>query len=257
MLKIVIKTTIALIFFLIPHISGAEGTGYLSVSIEKGMQIYIDTTFVGDHSFSYLELPVGDYKIHVYSGKNNDWSDRGMTKTITIIENKSVEVDFVLEDKIKILSLPVGGKVYVGEEHIGNTPVTFDRSLVGNQTLKIEKTGYENQSFQLDGSQNDYSFSLRPAENDPQLHVAKVSESQGGLKWYREGLVVTSLIASWTSFYYKRQADQAHARYLVTSDSRKRFALWNQTRQYDTFSEIAIGVSVATLGTYFFLLLID
>jgi hypothetical protein len=81
--------------------------------------------------------------------------------------------------------------------------------------------------------------------------------SQGGLKWYREGLVVTSLIASWTSFYYKRQADQAHARYLVTSDSRKRFALWNQTRQYDTFSEIAIGVSVATLGTYFFLLLID
>jgi hypothetical protein len=180
-----------------------------------------------------------------------------MTKSVTIQENQSVEIDFVLADKIKVLSLPVGGKVFAGEELIGNTPVTFDRSLVGNQTLKIEKSGYENQLFQLDGVQNEYSFSLQPAENDPQLQVARVSESRGGLKWYREGLVVTSLISSWTSFYYKRQADQSYARYQVTSDSRKRFAYWNQTRQYDTFAEIAIGVSVATLGTYFFLLLID
>jgi hypothetical protein len=257
MLKTVNRTILIFIFFLIAAASRADNTGYLSVSVEKGMQIYIDTTFVGDHSFSYMELPVGDYNIHVYSSQNNDWSDRGMTKSVTIHENQSVEIDFVLADKIKILSLPVGGKVFAGEELIGNTPVTFDRSLVGTQTLKIEKSGYENQSFQLDGSQNEYSFSLQRAENDPQSQVARVSESQGGLKWYREGLVVTSLIASWTSFYYKRQADQSYARYQVTSDSRKRFVYWNQTRQYDAFAEIAIGVSVATLGTYFLLLLID
>jgi len=257
MLKIVNRSSLVLSFFLIAVVSAAENTGYLSVSVEKGMQIYIDTTFVGEHSFSYMELPVGDYEIHVFDTQNNDWSDRGMTKTVTIQEDQYVELDFILADKIKVLSLPIGGKVFAGNELIGNTPLTFDRNLIGDQTIKIEKTGYVNQSFQLDDLQNEYSISLKPAENDPQVQLAKVSESNGGLKWYREGLVVTSLIASWTSFYYKRQADQSYARYQVTSDSRKRFIYWNQTRQYDAFSEIAIGVTVATLGTYFFLLLID
>jgi hypothetical protein len=248
---------LSFVFFLIQFVSAAEKTGYLSVSVEKGMQIYIDTTFVGEHSFSYMELPVGDYDVHVYNAQNNDWSDRGMTKSVSIRENEYVDVDFVLADKVKVLSLPVGGQVFAGDQLIGNTPLTFDRSLVGDQTIKIEKPGYANQSFQIDGNQNEYSFSLQPIKNDPQLQVARVSESQGGLKWYREGLVVTSLIASWTSFYYKRQADQSYAKYRVTSDSRARFKYWNETQQYDTFAEIAIGVSVATLGTYFFLLLID
>jgi hypothetical protein len=259
MLKTYSNSLIVIIVALVYFVTGvkADNTGYLSVSVEKGMQVFIDTTFVAENSFSYMELPVGDYKVHVYNAQTHDWADRGMTKFITINENEYVKLDFVLTDQIKILSLPVGGKVFAGEELIGNTPLIFDRSLVGGETIKIEKNGYKNQSFKLENSQREYSFSLRPIENDPQIQVARVSENQGGLKWYREGLVVTSLIASWTSFYYKRQADQSYARYQVTSDSRKRFSLYSQTRQYDTFAEIAIGVSVATLGTYFFLLLIN
>jgi hypothetical protein len=258
MLKTSKIVLIIFIFTLITFVTGAENTGYLSVSVEKGMQIYIDTTFIGAHSFSYMELPVGDYTIHVFNAQTHDWSDRGMKKTITINENGYVKLDFVLTNQIKVLSLPIGGRVFAGEKLIGNTPITFDRSLVGTEAIKIEKNGYMEQSFNLNSNQKEYSFSLRPIENDPQFNVAKLStESQKGLKWYREGLVVTSLIASWAAFYYKREADQSYSRYRVTSDSRKRFALWNQTRKYDTFAEIAIGVSVATLGTYFFLLLID
>jgi hypothetical protein len=204
-----------------------------------------------------MELPVGEYTIHVYNSQTYDWADRGISKDIVIEENAYVNLDFVLTDQVKVLSLPIGGKVFAGDELIGNTPITFNRDLVGTQTIKIEKKGYAEQSFNLDANQNEYSFNLLPLENDIQLKVARISNSQNQLKWYREGLVVTSLIASWASFYYKRQADQTYAKYQVTSDSRQRFALWRQTRQYDTYAEIAIGVSVATLGTYFFLLLID
>jgi hypothetical protein len=242
---------------LITVLTGQENTGYLSVSVENGMHIYIDTTYAGDHSFSFMELPIGNYDISVYGGQTNDWSDRGMTKSIVITEGEYIKLDFISTDKIKVLSLPIGGEVFAGEDLIGNTPLTFDRSLVGSQTIKIEKKGYENKIFGLDAAKNEYSFTLQPLKDDPQFQVARVSESQGGLKWYREGLIVTSLAASWVSFYYKRQADRSHAKYLVTSDQRDRFAFWNQTRQYDTIAEIAIGVSVATLGTYFFLLLID
>ncbi len=257
MLKVVNKSIIICSLFYISILNAADNTGYLSVSIEEGMQIYIDTTYIGEYSFSYMELPIGDYEVHVYYDKSNDWSDRGITKYISIMENEYVKLDFTTADKIKILSLPIGGQVYAGEEFIGRTPLSFDRSLIGNQTIKIEKSGYSNQSFQLVGNQKEYKFSLQPVKNDPRSNVTRVSESNGGLKWYREGLVVSSLVASWASFYYKRQADQSYAKYQVTSDSRRRFAYWNQTRQYDTFAEIAIGVSVATLGTYFFLLLID
>ena len=257
MWKVVNGSIIICCIILIPILNAADNTGYLSVSVEDGMQIYIDTTYIGEYSFSYMELPVGDYAVHVYYEQSNDWSDRGMTKYVSIIENEYVKLDFTTGDKIKILSLPIGGQVYAGDEFIGRTPLSFDRSQVGDQTIKIEKSGYLNQSFQLVGNQKEYKFSLQPVENDPQLNVSRVSSSNDGLKWYREGLVVTSLVASWASFYYKRQADQSYAKYRVTSDSRRRFSYWNQTRQYDTFAEIAIGVSVATLGTYFFLLLID
>ncbi|MCK4560587.1 MAG: hypothetical protein KAV45_12455 [Calditrichia bacterium] len=257
MLKTVKFSVLIFIFTIITFVAGADKTGYLSVSVEDGKQIYVDTTFVGRHSFSYMELPVGEYTIHVYNSQTYDWADRGISKDIVIEENAYVNLDFVLTDQVKVLSLPIGGKVFAGDELIGNTPITFNRDLVGTQTIKIEKKGYAEQSFNLDANQNEYSFNLLPLENDIQLKVARISNSQNQLKWYREGLVVTSLIASWASFYYKRQADQTYAKYQVTSDSRQRFALWRQTRQYDTYAEIAIGVSVATLGTYFFLLLID
>jgi len=257
MLKTAKFSVLFFIFTIITFVAGADKTGYLSVSVEDGKQIYVDTTFVGRHSFSYMELPVGEYTIHVYNSQTYDWADRGISKNIVIEENSYVNLDFVLTDQVKVLSLPIGGNVFAGDELIGNTPITFNRDLVGTQTIKIEKNGYAEQSFNLDASQNEYSFNLVPLENDAQLKVARISNGQNKLKWYREGLVVTSLIASWASFYYKRQADQTYTKYRVTSDSRRRFALWNQTRQYDIYAEIAIGVSVATLGTYFFLLLID
>jgi len=257
MLKTVRFSVLIFIFIFMTQLVSADKTGYLSVSVEEGMQIFIDTTFVGSHSFSFMELTVGEYTVHVYKVQNNDWADRGLSEDIVIKENKYVNLNFIISDQIKVLSLPIGGKVFAGDKLIGNTPVTFNKELVGTQTIKIEKIGYENESFSLDANQKEYSFNLQPLDNDPQLKVAHVSNRNNSLKWYREGLVATSLIASWVSFYYKRQADQSYSRYQVTSDSRKRFSLWNQTRQYDTYAEMAIGVSVATLGTYFFLLLID
>jgi len=254
------KSSFLVLFFSITFVtfaSGTEKTGYLSVTVEDGMKIYVDTSYAGQYSFSDMQLMVGEHTIHVYKAQTLDWADRGITKTIDIIENQHIKLDFTLNKQVKVLSLPIGVKVFAGDVFIGNTPITFSRDLVGATALKLEKNGYSDQSFNLVANQNEYHFNLAPLQDDNQLKVATSSDSQNGLKWYREGLIVTSLISSWTAFYYKRQADQAYSKYLVISDSRRRFELWNQTRQYDTIAEIAIGVSVATLGTYFYLLLLD
>ena len=257
MLKIIKFSIILSIFTLTTLVRGADKTGYLSVAVEDGMKIYVDTTFVGKHSFSYMELPVGEHIIHVYNAQTHDLADRGISKNVTIMENEYLKLDFALTDQVKVLSLPIGGKVFAGDELIGNTPITFNRDLVGTNVIKVEKKGYAEQSFDLKTNQSEYKINLIPIVDETQIRVARIAENRNSIKWYREGLVVTSLISSWAAFYYKRQADQSYLKYQVTSDSRRRCALWNQTRQYDTFAEIAIGVSATTLGTYFFLLLID
>jgi len=257
MLKTTKYSTIFFIVTLITFVRGAEKTGYLSVAVEDGMNIYVDTTFVGRYSFSLLELPVGNHSVHVYNDQVQDWADRGIIKKIIIMENEVVELEFSLSAQIKVLSLPVGGKVFAGEELIGNTPISFNRDLVGTNIIKIEKDGYAERSFDLKANQNEYKVNLVPIEDETQIRVARLAENRNSLKWYREGLIVTSLISSWAAFYYKRQADQAHLKFLTAPDSRRRFVLWNHTRQYDSFSEISIAVAVSTLSTYIFLLLID
>jgi hypothetical protein len=257
MLKKINVLAIFLSLMLMTIVSGAEKTGYLSVTVEAGVQIYVDTSYAGQYSFTDMELPVGKHTVHVYNAQSRDWSDRGFSKTIEITENQPVKLDFTQTDQIKLLSLPVGVKVFAGNVLIGNTPITFNRNLVGANAIKLEKKGYSDLSFNLVADQKEYHFNLAPLQDDNPLKVATSLDSQNGLKWYREGLIVTSLISSWTAFYYKRQADEAYSKYLVISDSQRRNDLWNQTRQYDTFAEVAIGVSVATLGTYFILLLMN
>jgi len=257
MLKKIKLSIILSILSLTSPVIGADKTGYLSVVVEYGMQIYVDTTLVGKYSFSNMELPVGEHTIHVYNAKSHDWADRGFSKNVMINENEYIDVDFTLTNQVKIVSLPIGSKVFAGDDLIGNTPITFNRDLAGTNVLKVEKSGYVEQSFDLDANQDEYKVNLVPVENEEQIRVARIAKNQNKIKWYREGLIVTSLVSSWAAFYYKRQADQAYSKYQVTSDSRRRFALWNQTRQYDAFAEIAIGVSLTTLGTYFILLLMD
>ena len=257
MLKKIKDISIFLVIFLIAIVNGSDKCGYLSVSVKAGMQIYIDTTFAGRDSLSDFELPVGIHIIHVYNAQNLDLSERGISKTIDISENEHLQLDFTQIEEVKILSFPIGGSVLSGNTLIGHTPISFNRKLVGSHPIKIEKQGYNDTFFNLVRDKNEYHFNLEPLKDDNQLKVTTSLENQNELKWYREGLIVASLVSSWTAFYFKRQADEAYSKYQVVSDPGRRIDLWNQTGRYDTFSELAIGVSIATMGTYFLFLLFD
>lgn len=257
MLKIInhIIAILGLTFTLLS--AGVDQTGYLSVKVEDGMEIFVDTSYVGKHSFSYMKLPVGEYTIHVYNPHSLDWSERGTSRNITVTENDYVSLDFTTEDQIKIFSLPIGSKAYSDGILIGTTPLTFNRDLLGSISIKLQKKGYEEASFNISPDLDEYRFILNAEAGDDQLKVARISNGGNQIKWYREGLVVTSLLSSWASFYFKRQADQSFAKYQRSSDSREMVKLYSETQKYDTLAEIAIAVSVATLGTYFYMLLTE
>jgi hypothetical protein len=238
-------------------IFGADESGYLSVTTGDSMTIYVDTTYVGSGSVSFLELPVGSYTVHTYNPKDRSWSNRGRTEDIVIKSNDHIQLDFTKGEDVKIISLPYASNVYLGEEYLGQTPLIYPRENIGARSLRIENRGFEDKTFRLVQGENIYKISLQSSPNQKRSRVERIKDNQYQIKWYREGLVVTSLVASWASFYYKREADKYYNQYQRSSDSREMIALYSKTNRYDTMSEIAIAVSATTLGTYLFLLLIN
>jgi hypothetical protein len=234
-----------------------EKTGYLSITVQDGMYIYIDTTLAAKHSILNFEVPVGLHKIHVYNPQTLDWSNRGIIKNIAIEYGERISLDFTESQNIKLLSLPFGSRVFDGDDLLGNTPLTYNLDVVERKSLRMEKEGYENRSINLFKGHDEYKISLEPIEADRHLKVARLPDNRNHLKWYREGLIVTSLLSSWASFYFKGRADDAYDKYQRASDSHEIEALFNKTKRYDTIAEIAIAISVTTLGTYFYLLLTE
>ena len=231
--------------------------GFLSVKIELGTVIFIDSTRIGENSFSYLPLAAGKYTVRTYNPLSLDWSERGFEQKIEIRDNEYIDLDFTDSSQIKISTLPIGSKVYNGDAFIGWTPITFDKKFLSSSSLRLEKEGYITSDISISPKQNKYTVKLQPLVDRKDLVVSRITDNQNQLKWYKEGLVVTSILSSWASFYFKRRADETFAKYQRTSDSRQLVELYSQTERYDTLAEIAIGVSVATLGTYFYLLLTD
>jgi hypothetical protein len=234
-----------------------DETGYLSVTADDSMAINIDTTFVGTGNISYFTLPVGPHIVHVYNPNNRSWTHRGQTQHIEINRDQHTKVDFREKETIQIISLPYASKVYVGDELLGQTPLIYTRENIGGQSIRLENRGFEDKSFNLVQGQSVYKVPLQIAESQGKNRITRMKDNQYKIKWYREGLIVTSLAASWASFYYKREADRYYSQYQRSSDSRDMIALYSKTEHYDTMAEIAIAVSATTLGTYLFLLLIN
>ncbi len=252
------KLLIYILFIFLASISFAmDDTGYLSVTAGDSMDITIDTTFIGTGSVSYIALPIGSHTLHVYNPYNRSWSNRGRTREIEIKFNEHTNIDLRNDEDIRIISVPYASKVYMGDEFIGQTPLVFARKTIGDQSIRLENRGFEDKSFTLIQGQSVYKVSLQSAGNQGKSRLSKMKDSQYKIKWYREGLIVTSLAASWASFYYKREADKYYAQYQRSSDSREMIAMYSKTKKYDQWSEIAIAVSAVTLGTYLYLLLFN
>ena len=253
------KTILNFIVILYPFLLPAQDLpGFLSVTSPKGMSVYVDTTFVGNEGIRSYKLAEGEYTVHVYDPGSLNWSDRGMVKNIQIRSGILTTVSFDNSDQMEIETIPFGGKVFLKDELIGITPLQIDREIVSSHAISIHKEGFVPKKFTVGELQQAYHpIVLEPSKPSLQVESVILSDNDSQLKWYREGLVVTSLLSSWASYFLKREADQTYQRYQRASDSREMIALYSQTKHYDTLSEIAIVVSATTLATYFYMLVTD
>ena len=98
---------------------------------------------------------------------------------------------------------------------------------------------------------------MKPESIKSEINVASTGLDNSQTTWFKEGFVVVSVLSSWAAFYFKREADKNYNKYLEEGNTSKMNYYYDTTKKLDTYSDISITVSLASLGTYMYFLIFD
>ena len=255
------QNRILLTFFLLFSFSFAQeniDTGYLSIQLKTPGYIYIDSEVLANQSVEKLSLKPGEYNISVYSSKSRKWNERGYENIITILPDQSINLVFENTYLYYINSDPYASNIIQNDIILGKTPAYINSSDIDDsKKLVLQKNGFYNKDIFLKSDQNEYLFKLKPESIDNEIQLASQGLDNSQASWFKEGFVVVSLLSSWAAFYFKREADKNYNKYLQEGNSELLNKYYNKTKRFDTYSDISISVSLASLGTYIYFLLFD
>jgi hypothetical protein len=114
----------------------------------------------------------------------------------------------------------------------------------------LRKNGYQERSFTMQDIETQSYLSLKKLNPDENPDVFRASLGGTQVNWFRESLILTSFISSWTAFMFKRKADQNYANYISSSIPVLMDRYYDEAQKFDRYTEIAIGVSVTALTIY-------
>jgi len=89
-------------------------------------------------------------------------------------------------------------------------------------------------------------------QNNIEYQPVKESFFQENLK---PGLIITAIAANWAAFYLKREADDFYSEYQHTSSVSQMNYYYDKAADFDRYSTIMLGVSLAALSAYLYMLL--
>lgn len=252
---------IKIILFLVVSFSVAQetnNTGNLSILLNGPGFIYINSELISDQSILHMPLKSGEYNISVSSSTSRKWNDRGYEKQIYIYPNQNIELNIKNTNLYYVNSYPFGSNVVFNNKVIATTPAYIDISdLDLTENLEIKKEGFYKKNFAINKSKNEYFLKLKPLANNNDLIVASSGLDNAQASWYKEGFVLVSVLSSWAAFYFKREADKNYSRYLSEGNSSKMNKYFDNTKRFDTYSDISLSVSITSIGTFMYFLIFD
>lgn len=234
-----------------------EQPSYLSVRVNESFHVYINEQLVNQGSFDSLAITSGNYNIHAYDRSNLSWQNRGYGRNVSLEPNQHTIVDFISEASILISSVPTACQVLFNDEIIGETPLTLVSPSETALQISLKKEGFEPRQFMLLPGKTSHILSLNPISALPNQEVFREGIDKDQFRWNREGLVITTLATSWLAFFLKREADKNYDKYLRAADPDRLSTYYDRTRTFDRYAEITVGVSILSLGTYFYFLLTE
>jgi hypothetical protein len=255
----VAKTKILLVLLLAIPIYGFGGqpdsSAWLSIRARPAMTVFVDSLSVGPGSVDSLALHPGWHTVSGREASSTSWGNRGVIDSVFLNPGQHQRIELNSTALLRVNSQPFDADVLVDGKRVGVTPLYLELSNPGAGTITVEKAGFGRTTVIPGPNGIPEQIKLTPLYPNLKPVVMRSEDRSNSVSWEREGLVLGSLISSWVSFYLKREADRYYDKYQRTTNPERLRSYADKTREYDRYSEIAIGVSITTLATYMYFLI--
>jgi hypothetical protein len=161
-----------------------------------------------------------------------------------------------------INTTPQNAEVYLNNVYIGSTPVRFFNDAADTSkknTIIIKLIGYNDFSFTFDNSDLPLYKNIALVSSNHLLNNNNIVIKNGSNLFSTPRQIAPLALSgaliigsSFTSFYFKRLANDRYDEYTNTGDRDK----LNQTKKYDIISGVALGVLQVGLVSFLYFLLI-
>lgn len=258
------SVTMMLLLFLLSIYLFAEESeqpmGYLTLRCDAPMLVTLNDSLEVEAPADKLMLPAGVYHLRAVVLNERNWYSKAYETTVMIWNDDTVAVDLMAAKQRLLQSLPGDAAIFSATDSlIGRTPHVLTENE-WKAAHYLRKTGFLKQYLSLSGETSWPVVIELQREGDVRQPIVFPSrESRPSLfkRYLKPGLVVTAISANWLSFYLKRQADDYYDRYQTSSDISRINRYYDKTQQYDTISNVLLGVSTAATVSFLYLLLTD
>lgn len=255
-MKQLIRLVSASVFVIIgmTHVLHAQ-SATLSVRSSMDSQIYLNDELISYSGFDSLDLTPGSYNLKAVPLNNLSWNLRGFEKSFTLKNGEHRTIEIVFPKLITLTSEPFGANVFHGSDYLGKTPLVIaDNALQEGDDIRLQLTGFDEYRMKI-SNPNDHHAILSPISGNIKSPVLMASPDRQQNTSLKTALLVTSFVTSWSAFYLKREADNSYNKYLRTGNPQDMRKFFNRTERYDNWADVALSVSVVSLGTFMYYLL--
>lgn len=228
----------------------SQEKGSISVSSDPvGCWVRVDSILVGKTPLNNFALAAGSHVIQVYPPNNGVWNLQERVLEVSVISNQDTPLKVVFSSPVFINSIPYGAQLFNNETPLGFAPLYLSFEENKGKRFRLEKEGYKPFAFTLTSNESIIAELEKASNFKDEKERARLLGfiPKRNLK-SKFTLLAISIATNWASFYFKNVADNNFERYQQTADPRLMDHYWKQTQKYDRFSEIALGVSVASLA---------
>ncbi len=224
-------------------------------STPKGAKVMVDSAVVGTTPVEHISLSPGKHIVQVFPPDNGVWNITAQTFTVTLSAGQDTTLKVTFQRPLFITSIPPQATIWLDSLNLGTTPEYLPFEMVHGKTLTLTKNGYMPYTVTIRSPQSltlhlqrkqGFTEKRRP----PLLNIVPHNHQTAKFT-----LMATTVISHWAAFLLKRRADYYYDRYQHTAQPNEIEYYWNQTRKFDRMSDIALGLSYASLSAFLYLVI--
>ncbi|MFZ0391222.1 MAG: PEGA domain-containing protein [Calditrichia bacterium] len=214
-----------------------------------GVRVRLDSVLVGTSPLRQYPVQPGNHRLEVLSPFTGLWNIQNIVKEFSIKSGHDTTIHIRFPHPVKINSVPYNASLMHNHSELGRTPLTIPFENNQGKEFRLEKKGYQSRQFTLN-SHSPVLLTLQPL--DPDIATDKSANFTHKLmhtKLRTKFLFLTGTVAThWLAFYIKNVADDKYNRYSATSNPALMNKYWDETRKFDRYSDITLGVSYVLLS---------